>query len=117
MRSTNKLYLRGYVGNEPKLFDKICKVSVGTNRSWTDKKGKAHDETDWVQVTILNEKVAKWVAENLKKGDPVFCEARVRQNAYRNKDDEMVYSTDVIATLFDSLKQKATDDAADDTAE
>ena len=41
MRTTNKLYLRGYVGNEPKLFDKVCKVSIGTNRNWTDKKGNA----------------------------------------------------------------------------
>lgn len=64
MRTTNLFIVRGYVGKPPKTFGKTTKVSIGTNRSYTDSKGKEHDETDWVTVTILNERTAKWVAEN-----------------------------------------------------
>jgi single-strand DNA-binding protein len=112
IRATNKLFPCGYVGQEPKLFDKVCKASISTARIWTDKKGAAHEETDCVQVTILKAKGTKWFAENVRKGDPVFCEVRVRQNSFKNKDGETIYTTEVIATLFDSLKQQPTDNGA-----
>lgn len=105
MRSTNLLILRGHVGQDPKAFGDTCKVSVATTRNWKDNKGERHNETDWVTVTILNKKIAAWVTENVKKGDPIYCECRVRNTSYK-KDGETVYTTDVIANLFDSLVPK-----------
>ena len=80
MRTTNLLILRGYTGGAPKAFGagRIAKVSVATNRSWTDKTtGDRIEKTDWVTVTILNEHDAKFALANVRKGSPVYAECRV----------------------------------------
>ena len=105
MRSTNHLFLRGHVGQTPKKVGKVAKVSVATNRTWYDDDNKKKEQTDWVTVTILSEKIANWVLENVKKGDPVYVEARVAENSYE-KDGQKIYTTDIIATVFDSLVQQ-----------
>lgn len=109
MRTTNKLYLRGYVGQDPKTFGKTCKVDIATNRVWKDKQGEIQKATDWNTVTILDERTASWVAENVQKGDPVYVEARVSQGSYK-KGDETIYTVDIIAELFDSLVPNGKDD-------
>jgi len=112
MRTTNKLYLLGYVGQNPKTFGKTVKVDIATNRVWKDKNGEVHKETDWNTVTILSERDATWVAANVKKGDPVYVEARVAQGSYK-KGDETIYTVDIIVERFDSLVPKPDKDDAD----
>lgn len=114
MRTTNLFILRGYVGNAPKQFNKVTKVSVATRRlgQRDQVSGKREEHTDWVEVTILNEKTAEWVFKNVKSGDPIYAECRVRSGSYKDKNTgEMVYSTDVIANLFDLLAPSAKDDS------
>ena len=105
MRSTNLFIVRGYTGADAKAFDggKVAKVSVATNRVWTDRKsGERKEATDWVTITILNEKIAKWAAENVRKGDPVYAEYRVAERSYE-KDGNTIYTTDIVASVFDRL--------------
>ena len=59
MRSTNLFIVRGYTGADAKAFDggKVAKVSVATNRVWTDRKsGERKEATDWATITILTRK-------------------------------------------------------------
>jgi single-strand DNA-binding protein len=105
MRSTNLFIVRGYTGADAKGFDqgKVAKVSVATNRVWTDRKtGEKKEVVDWVTLTVLNEKVAQWVLENIKKGDAVCAEGRVAENSYE-KDGKTHYSTDIIVSTIDRL--------------
>jgi single-strand DNA-binding protein len=111
MRSTNHVILRGHAGREPMAFGDTCKVQVSTTNSWTDKKGERRAEAEWNTVTVLNAATAKWLVANLKKGDAVYIEARVRQGSYE-KAGETVYTTDVIASLFDVISRKSDRDAA-----
>lgn len=112
MRTTNLFILRGRVGQAPKAFNKAAKVSVVTDRAWTDGKGDRREETDWVTVTILNEKAAEWVLANVAKGDAVYAECRVADGSYKGKDGETVYTTDIIANAFHKLDLGSRDDAA-----
>jgi single-strand DNA-binding protein len=85
MRTTNLFILRGYVGQEPKAFDngKIAKVSVATNRSWTDKKSRERiEKTDWITVTVLNERDAAFALKNVRKGAPIYAGCRVAETSY-----------------------------------
>jgi len=105
MRSTNLFIVRGYVGADAKGFDggKVAKFGVGTNRVWNDRQtGEKKEATDWVTLTILNEKVAKWALANIKKGDPIYAECRVAERSYQ-KDGQTVYTTDIIASVIDRL--------------
>lgn len=107
MRTTNLFILRGYVGQEPKAFDngKIAKVSVATNRSWTDKKSRERiEKTDWITVTVLNERDAAFVLKNIRKGAPIYAECRVAETSYE-KDGKMIYGVDVVANVFDLLSR------------
>ena len=105
MRSTNLFIVRGYVGADAKGFDngKVAKFSVATNRIWNDRQtGEKKDATDWVTLTILNEKIAKWALENIRKGNPIYAECRVAERSYQ-KEGQTVYTTDIIANVVDRL--------------
>jgi single-strand DNA-binding protein len=105
MRSTNLFIVRGYVGADARSFDggKVAKFSVATNRVWIDRETRERKESvDWVTLTILNEKIAKWALENLKKGDPVYAECRVAERSYQ-KDGQTIYTTDIIVNVIDRL--------------
>ncbi|MEO8716109.1 MAG: single-stranded DNA-binding protein, partial [Acetobacteraceae bacterium] len=111
VRTTNLFILRGRVGQAPKAFNKAAKINVATDRTWTDGKGERREETDWVTVTILNEKAAEWAIANVAKGDAVYAECRIADGSYK-KDGETVYTTDIIANVFHKLDLGSRDDAA-----
>lgn len=111
MRTTNLFILRGRVGQSPKAFNKSAKISVATDRAWTDAKGERREQTDWVTVTILNEKAAEWAIANVAKGDAVYAECRIADGSHK-KGEETVYTTDVIAHVFHKL-DLGSRDAAD----
>ena len=105
MRSTNLFIVRGHVGADARGFDggKVAKFSVATNRVWIDRETRERKEAvDWVTLTVLNEKIAKWALENIKKGDPVYAECRVTERSYQ-KDGQTVYTTDIIVGVIDRL--------------
>ena len=105
MRSTNLFIVRGHVGADAKGFDggKVTKFSVATNRDWIDRETRERKEAvDWVTLTVLNEKIAKWALENIKKGDPVYAECRVTERSYQ-KDGQTVYTTDIVVGVIDRL--------------
>ncbi|MDE2361056.1 MAG: single-stranded DNA-binding protein [Hyphomicrobiales bacterium] len=112
MRSTNLVIIRGHVGADAKGFDKgsVAKISVATNRIWTDRQtGEKKEATDWVTLTVLNEKTAKWAIGNVKKGDAVYAEGRIADNRYQ-QGGETKYSTDIIVNVLDRLAPRASDD-------
>jgi single-strand DNA-binding protein len=113
MRSTNLFIVRGYVGADARAFDggKVAKFSVATNRVWSDRStGEKREAVDWVTLTVLNEKTAKWAAENIKKGDPIYAECRVAERSYQ-KDGQTIYTTDIVVNVVDRL---ASSQQADD---
>ena len=98
MRTVNNFTVLGNVGSV-KTFGKIAKVSIGTNRVWTDNGGDRQQRTDWVEITILDEKQAKWVSDNVETGQPTYAEGRIALNSFGEGDNRR-YQTDLIATVF-----------------
>jgi single-strand DNA-binding protein len=111
VRTTNLFILRGRVGQEPKAFGKTAKLSVATDRGWTDAKGERREETDWVTVTLLNEKIAEWALAHVGKGDAVYAECRIAEGSYK-RDGETVYTTDIVANVFHKLDLGVKNDAS-----
>ncbi|MCA1371527.1 single-stranded DNA-binding protein [Ensifer aridi] len=103
MRSVNRHTLLGHVGNLVELKN-VLKVNVATNREW-QAEGEKRTATDWVQVTVLDKKQAKWIEENVGSGDLVYIESRISNSSYE-RDGEQVYTTDVIAQLFNLVAKK-----------
>lgn len=110
MRTTNLFIVRGRVGQAPKAFGRAVKINVATDRAWTDAKGERQEETAWVTISLLNERIAAWALANVGKGDPVYAECRVSDGSYK-KNGETVYTTDIVANVFHKLDLGARDDA------
>jgi single-strand DNA-binding protein len=89
--SVNKVILVGNLGKDPEIRrtqngDPIVSFSLATTESWRDKStGERKDKTEWHDVVIFNENLAK-VAENyLKKGSKVYIEGQLQT---REWDDQ-----------------------------
>lgn len=104
MRTVNRHTLLGHVGNVVQLKN-VLKVNIATSREWTSD-GERKTATDWVQVTILDKKQAEWIEGNVGQGDLVYVESRISNSSYE-RDGEHVYTTDVIAQLFNLVSKKA----------
>lgn len=83
MPRLNKICLIGYVGNDPKIEtfpsgDQRTKVSIATDESYTDKQTQQRNEvTEWHPLEFTNAR-AKVAAENIKKGDLIYIEGKLR---------------------------------------
>lgn len=106
MNTTNLLILIGNIGQDPRQVGSTVKLSVATNRSWSDQNGQRKTATDWVTVTIFGGKTADFVLENVRKGDVVSIKARVADGSYE-RDGNRHFSTDVIAETVDLITPRA----------
>ena len=99
-RSLNKVMLIGNVGNDPEIRAtasgaRVAKVSLATNRSWTDRNtGQKNEKTEWHRLTFfgrLVDVVEQWV----KKGDRLYVEGRV-EYSQTESDQGTKYWTDIV---------------------
>ena len=56
-RSLNKVMLIGNVGNDPEIRAtssgaRVAKLSVATNRSWSDRSGQQQEKTEWHDIVV-----------------------------------------------------------------
>lgn len=107
MRTTNRLTLIGHVA-AIKPFEKVTKVTVVTNRTWTTE-GERKSAASYVPVSVLDRGQAKWAAESVSVGDLVHVEARVEDASYGDGQVKS-YVVNVIAEEFNLLKRKAVAD-------
>ena len=59
MAGVNKVILIGNLGRDPEMKytqsgTPVCKLSLATTRSWTNKSGEKTEETEWHRVTVWN---------------------------------------------------------------
>ncbi len=104
MRHVNRHTILGHVGNLVELKNAL-KVNIAANREW-QADGEKKSATDWVQVTILDKKQVEWITQNVASGDLVYVESRISNSSYE-RDGEQVYTTDIIAQLFNLVAKKA----------
>lgn len=99
-RSINKIEVRGYIGQTPKVTvvgeNQVVKMNVATNEVIKDRGGNLKEETTWHNVVA-------WAGKGmpdfslLKKGVCVSLTGRVRNNKYVNQDGEEKYYNDILA--------------------
>ena len=98
-RSLNKVMLIGNVGNDPEIRAtssgaRVAKLSLATNRSWSDRSGQQQEKTEWHRLTFfgrLVDIVEQWV----KKGDRLYVEGRVEYSQTEGEGGTK-YWTDIV---------------------
>ena len=98
-RSLNKVMLIGNVGNDPEIRAlssgaRVAKVSLATNRTWSDRAGAQQERTEWHRLTFfgrLVDVVEQWV----KKGDRLYVEGRIEYSQVEGEGGTR-YFTDIV---------------------
>src|SRR5690606_32326549 len=103
--SVNKVILVGNLGADPEVRrmpsgDPVVNLRIATSESWRDKNsGERREKTEWHQVVIFNDNLAKVAEQYLKKGMKVYIEGALQTRKWE-KDGVERYSTEVVLQKF-----------------
>ena len=106
--SVNKVTLVGNLGKDPESRSfqnggKVVSFSVATSESWKDKNsGERKDKTEWHNVSIFSEGLARVAEQYLKKGSKVYLEGQLETRKWQDKDGNDRFTTDVVLRNFNS---------------
>ena len=115
----NQLILVGRLTRNPVLKKQdgksSCYITVAVKRQFKNSDGIY--EADFISCTVWNV-IAEKVCEFCKKGDVISVKARVQNNNYIDKDENKVYSYEIIADQVSFMtSQKGRDDETEETVE
>lgn len=104
--SVNKVILVGNLGADPEIRrlnsgDPVVNLRIATGESWRDKNtGERREKTEWHQVVIFNDNLAK-VAENyLKKGAKVYLEGQLQTRQWEDQSGQKRYTTEIVLQKY-----------------
>ena len=104
--SVNKVILVGNLGADPEIRrlnsgDPVVNLRIATSEQWRDKStGERREKTEWHNVVIFNENLAK-VAENyLRKGSKIYAEGQLQTRKWTDRDGNDRYTTEVVLQRY-----------------
>ena len=105
MSSLNKVTLIGRVGKDPEIKitqagKKLASFSLATSESWKDKQGQKQEKTEWHNIVIYNENLAKIIENYVKKGSQIYIEGQLQTRKWQDKDGKDRYTTEVVLQDF-----------------
>ena len=104
--SLNKVMLIGHLGADPEIRrtnadEPIANLRLATSESWRDKNsGERKEKTEWHQVVIFNENLAKVAEQYLKKGAKVYVEGALQTRKWEDRDGRERYTTEIVLQKF-----------------
>lgn len=104
--SVNKVVLIGNLGKDPEIRklnngDMVVSFTVATSESWRDKQtGDRKEKTEWHQVVVWNEGLAKLAEQYLKKGMKVYVEGALQTRKWQDQSGQDRYTTEIVLQKF-----------------
>ena len=100
-RGVNKVILVGNLGRDPELNylpsgQSVAKFSLATSRSYKDKNGEQHDETEWHNIVAWG-KTAEICAQYLSKGRQAYVDGRIQSRKWEDREGIKRTSFEIIA--------------------
>ncbi len=98
---TNFVQLIGNLGADPELtkFDsgkERVVLNLATSEYYKDANGEFIESTDWHRI-IAWDTLAGYLQKNLKKGNKIIVQGKIRHRSYQDKDGNTKYLTEIIA--------------------
>ena len=106
--SVNKVILVGNLGKDPesRTFQnggEVVSFSVATSETWKDRgTGERKEKTEWHNVSIFSEGLARVAKSYLRKGSKVYLEGQLETRKWQDQSGNDRYSTDVVLRNFNS---------------
>jgi single-strand DNA-binding protein len=104
--SVNKVILVGNLGADPEIRrlnsgDPVVNLRIATSETWRDKNsGERKERTDWHNVVIFNENLAKVAEQYLKKGMKVYIEGQLQTRKWQDQSGNDRYTTEVVLQKY-----------------
>ena len=83
----------------------VCKFSLATDESYTDREGRRQEKTEWHRITAF-QKLAENCANYLCKGSLVYVEGSLTTNKWTDSEGQARYLTEVRAARVQFLDRK-----------
>jgi len=106
--SVNKVTLVGNLGADPEVRTfqnggKVCNLRIATSETWKDKNtGERQERTQWHQVAIFSEPLARTAEQYLRKGSKVYLEGQLETRKWQDQSGQDRYSTEVVLRPYTS---------------
>lgn len=104
--SVNKVILVGNLGKDPEVRrlnsgEPVVNLRIATSETWRDKaSGERRERTEWHQVVIFNENLAKVAEQYLRKGSKVYIEGQLQTRKYTDQSGVEKYSTEIVLQRY-----------------
>lgn len=104
--SVNKVILVGNLGADPEIRrlnsgDPVVNLRIATSESWRDRgSGERRERTEWHNVVIFNDNLAKVAEQYLKKGAKVYIEGQLQTRKWQDQAGADRYTTEVVLQKF-----------------
>ena len=106
--SVNKVILVGNLGRDPEVRrlnsgEPVVNLRIATSETWKDKgSGERKDKTEWHNVSIFSEGLARVAEQYLRKGSKVYLEGQLETRKWQDQSGNDRYTTDVVLRNFNS---------------
>jgi len=104
--SVNKVILVGNLGADPEIRrlnsgEPVVNIRIATSESWRDKNsGERKEKTEWHNVVIFNDQIAKVAEQYLKKGMKVYVEGQLQTRKWQDQTGNDRYTTEIVLQKF-----------------
>jgi single-strand DNA-binding protein len=104
--SVNKVILVGNLGKDPEVRrlnsgEPVVNLRIATSETWKDKAtGERKEKTEWHQVVIFNENLARVAEQYLRKGSKVYVEGQLQTRKWQDQSGQERYTTEVVIQRF-----------------
>jgi single-strand DNA-binding protein len=104
--SVNKVILVGNLGADPEIRrlnsgDPVVNFRIATSESWRDKNsGERKEKTEWHNVVVFNDNLAKVAEQYLKKGMKVYIEGQLQTRKWQDQTGNDRYTTEIVLQKF-----------------
>ncbi len=104
--SVNKVILVGNLGADPESRrlnsgDPVVNMRIATSETWRDRQsGERRERTEWHNVVIFNDNLAKVAEQYLKKGAKVYIEGQLQTRKWTDQNGQERYTTEVVLQKF-----------------
>ncbi|HRC33448.1 MAG TPA: single-stranded DNA-binding protein [Bacteroidia bacterium] len=119
MSGLNKVMLIGNIGKDPEIRhleggNMMAKFPLATNEIYKTKDGLRREITEWHNIVVW-QRLAETIEKlQLKKGQLLYVEGRIRSRTWDDKDGHKHYATEIVADGMTILGRKITDGQPDD---
>ncbi len=103
----NKVILIGNLGSDPEVRyldggSVISRFNIATTESYTNKSGEKIEQTEWHRIELWNA-LAKVAERDLRKGNLVYVEGKIRTENWTDKEGQARTSISILANSMTKL--------------